>query len=43
MAMYAAADWEKYKAVAKRIARIPGWKEHPALQELPDWPTQKII
>ncbi len=43
MAMFAAADWEKYKATAKRIARIPGWKEHPALKELPDWPTEYIV
>jgi len=35
MAMYAGSDWERYKALAKRTARIPGWKEHPALADLP--------
>ena len=35
MAMYAGSDWERYKALAKRVARIPGWKEHPALADLP--------
>jgi 4-hydroxybutyryl-CoA dehydratase/vinylacetyl-CoA-Delta-isomerase len=43
MAMYAAADWDKYKAIAKRIAQIPGWKEHSDLKELPNWPTDWII
>jgi len=43
MAMYAAAPWEKYKAIAKRIAQIPGWKEHPDMKELPDWPSQHVI
>ncbi len=32
--MYAAPDWEKYKAIAKRSANIPGWEEHPAMKEL---------
>lgn len=43
MAIHAYADWDKYKAVAKRIAGIPGWKEHPALKDLPDWPPKWII
>ena len=43
MAMYAGADWERYKAIAKRIARIPGWKEHPALKDLPDWPPEYVV
>jgi 4-hydroxybutyryl-CoA dehydratase/vinylacetyl-CoA-Delta-isomerase len=43
MAIYAAADWSKYKAIAKRMAGIPGWKEHPDLKELPDWPVNYII
>jgi len=42
MAMFAAADWDRYKAVAKRIAGIPGWKEHPDLKDLPDWPPEMI-
>jgi len=43
MSIYAAADWSKYKAIAKRMAGIPGWKEHPGLKELPDWPAKYII
>ena len=43
MAMYAGAPWERYKAIAKRIARIPGWEEHPDLKELPAWPSKWLI
>jgi len=43
MAIFAAADWAKYKAIAKRIAGIPGWKDHSDLKELPDWPAEYII
>ena len=43
MAIYAVADWARYKAIAKRIAGIPGWKDNPALKELPDWPPKYII
>jgi len=35
MAMFAAAKWDRYKAIAKRMAGIPGWEEHPDLKELP--------
>ena len=38
MHVFGGADWKRYKAIAKRIARIPGWKEHPELKNLPDWP-----
>jgi 4-hydroxybutyryl-CoA dehydratase/vinylacetyl-CoA-Delta-isomerase len=43
MAMFAAADWKKYKAIVKRIAQIPGWREHEDLKDLPDWPSEWII
>jgi len=43
MAMYAYADWNKYKAIVKRIAGIPGWKEHPALKDLPDYPGKWVM
>jgi hypothetical protein len=43
MAMYAAAPWDKYKAIAKRVAKIPGWKEQPDLKDLPDLPFQRLI
>jgi 4-hydroxybutyryl-CoA dehydratase/vinylacetyl-CoA-Delta-isomerase len=43
MAMYSAAPWDKYKAIAKRIAQIPGWKDYPDLTELPDWPPEWIL
>ena len=37
MAMYAAADWERYKAAAKRAARIDDGKEHPIFSQLPKY------
>jgi 4-hydroxybutyryl-CoA dehydratase/vinylacetyl-CoA-Delta-isomerase len=37
MAMFASADWEMYKAVAKRVAGIPGWEKHPEVGKLPPW------
>ena len=43
MAMYAGANWERYKAIAKRIAGIPGWEEHPDLKDLPPWPPEWVI
>ena len=43
MAMFAAADWKRYKAIAKRIAQIPGWREQKDLAELPDSPSDWII
>jgi len=43
MAIYAAADWEKYKAIAKRILNIPGWEKHPATKDLPPYPAKWII
>jgi 4-hydroxybutyryl-CoA dehydratase/vinylacetyl-CoA-Delta-isomerase len=43
MAMYSGADWDRYKAVAKRMAGIPGWKEHSTLKDLPDWPAEYVI
>jgi len=43
MALYASADWPRYKAIAKRIAGIPGWKEHPELKDLPEWPPEVDI
>ena len=43
MALYAGADWVRYKAAAKRICGIPGWEEHPALKDLPAWPPKPIV
>ncbi len=43
MALYASADWPRYKAIAKRIAGIPGWKEHSELKNLPEWPPKVDI
>lgn len=43
MALYAYGDWPRYKALAKRLAGIPGWKEHPALKDLPDYPAKWVI
>jgi 4-hydroxybutyryl-CoA dehydratase/vinylacetyl-CoA-Delta-isomerase len=36
MALYQGGDWERYKAAAKRLARIPGWEEHPVFKDVPD-------
>ncbi len=43
MAMYASADWEKYKAVAKRIAGIPGWEKRAEMKGLPEWPPKYVV
>ena len=43
MSMYASANWERYKAIAKRIAGIPGWEEHPAMKDLTEWPPKYIV
>ena len=43
MAIYASADWEKYKAGAKRTAGIKGWEEHPSMKGLPEYPSKWII
>lgn len=39
MAIYSAADWERYEAAAKRAARIPGWEKDPYFGSLPDYPN----
>ncbi len=43
MALYAYADWEKYKAIAKRVVGIPGWEKHPFLKDLPPHPGKWVI
>ena len=39
MFIHAGADWGRYKAAAKRAARIPGWEVDPTFGPLPDYPT----
>jgi aromatic ring hydroxylase len=39
MAVYSGAQWGKYKAAAKRAAKIPGWREDPTYGRLPDYPS----
>jgi 4-hydroxybutyryl-CoA dehydratase/vinylacetyl-CoA-Delta-isomerase len=39
MFVFAGAEWAKYKAAAKRTARIPGWEEDPIYGPLPDYPS----
>ena len=39
MFVYAGAEWGKYKAAAKRAAKIPGWEEDPTYGPLPDYPS----
>ena len=36
MAIYKGSDWSRFKAAAKRLARIPGWEDHPLLKGVPD-------
>jgi 4-hydroxybutyryl-CoA dehydratase/vinylacetyl-CoA-Delta-isomerase len=43
MAIFANAPWEKYKAIAKRCAQIPGWEKNPDLKDLPPLPTKWVI
>lgn len=40
MALYASADWELYKAAARREAKIPGWERHPLFKDLPEYPPK---
>lgn len=35
LSIYTLGDWDRFKAAAKRAARIPGWEEHPAFKGLP--------
>ncbi|MBN2034472.1 MAG: hypothetical protein JW836_14455 [Deltaproteobacteria bacterium] len=39
MFVYAGADWGKFKAAAKRAARIPGWEKDPIYGSLPNYPS----
>jgi len=36
MMIYTAADFERYKAGAKRTAGIPGWEKDPYFGSVPD-------
>jgi 4-hydroxybutyryl-CoA dehydratase/vinylacetyl-CoA-Delta-isomerase len=38
LAVDALADWDRYKAAAKRAARIEDGTEHPSYSELPKFP-----
>lgn len=40
MMLYIDADWEMYKAVAKRVAGIPGWEKDSYIGSLPDYTSQ---
>jgi len=42
LSIYALADFERYKAAAKRAARIRDAVEHPIFSQLPDFPQQLI-
>ena len=39
MFLYASADWDKYKAAAKRIANIDGWQSNSTYGSLPNQKT----
>jgi len=43
MALYAYGDWERYKALAKRLAGIPGWEEHPVVKGFGQYPSKWVI
>ena len=36
MSIYASADWDRYKAWAKKSAGIDGWQDHPSMKGLPE-------
>ena len=40
MALFQGSDWARFKAAAKRLARIPGWQEHPLFKGMLD-PREK--
>ena len=40
MAIYAAADWTRFKAIAQRVAGIPGWEGLPEFKDLPEYPPK---
>ena len=39
MSVYTLGDWEKYKAAAKRAAKIEDGTVHPIFSKLPDFPV----
>ncbi|RJR46811.1 MAG: 4-hydroxybutyryl-CoA dehydratase [Desulfobacteraceae bacterium] len=39
MFVYAGAEWDRYKAAAKRAAGIPGWEKDPTFGSLPNYPS----
>jgi 4-hydroxybutyryl-CoA dehydratase / vinylacetyl-CoA-Delta-isomerase len=43
MALYAGADWERYKASAKRLLNIKGWEKSETFKDLPPWPPKPIL
>jgi hypothetical protein len=40
MSILALADLERYKAAARRVARIKVEDEHPLYRDLPDYPPK---
>ena len=40
LSIYALADFERYKAAAKRVARIEDGTEHPIFSQLPEFPPK---
>lgn len=43
MALYAGADWDRYKSSAKRILGIKGWEENKAFKDLKPWPPEFFL
>jgi 4-hydroxybutyryl-CoA dehydratase / vinylacetyl-CoA-Delta-isomerase len=43
MALFAGADWDRYKAAAKRVCGIKGWEKNPAFKDLTEWPPKDIL
>ena len=39
LSVYSLGDWDKFKAAAKRVARIEDGTEHPVFSKLPKFPT----
>ena len=40
IALYGSANWDLYKAAARKECEIPGWEKHPVFKDLPEYPPK---
>jgi 4-hydroxybutyryl-CoA dehydratase/vinylacetyl-CoA-Delta-isomerase len=43
LSIYALADFDRYKAAAKRAARIQDWTTHKIYSQLPEFPPKGLL